>query len=368
MLFLISLAIAGLFSCFCQYLLIRGVQAKVPELTDQVSDFAEKVVTSLNNASMSWSGGVNSAIDKLDSEINEDIFGWVNTTTSAVNGTLNAFVEKMSDALEKTFGDTPLHDPIKDVLNCLIGLKIASVQKGLTWVSEHAHVQFPGVKNDTFSLGALAQVSDSGSASELLANPNGKAKDEITEAVDHVVKKMLKGLKLEAIISAVLLFVWVVFAVAGIIYAFIQIRNGNVYAGKANTDPYVINPDIVDSENANRAEVKAPQEYPDTAAPPYEYHGSKTAAAYEYPTNAAAPYTIQPRAFPTFGPRDNGEVSPTEKIGTVDSQRAVAESARPGHARASSHGHVAEPSPLDEKHNPFINPRSEKRGPNPFAD
>lgn len=366
MIFLLSLALAGLFSCFCQYLLLRGIQAKVPELTDQVADFAENVVTSLNNASMSWSGGVNSAIDKLDSEINEDIFGWVNTTTTAVNDTLNAFVEQMSESLEKTFGDTPLHDPIKDVLHCLIGLKIASVQKGLTWVSEHAHVQFPGVKNDTFSLGALAQLSDSGSAAELLANPNGKAKDEITEAVDHVVDKMVEGIRFEALISMVILIAFLVFAIGGLVYACIQMRSGNIYAGKSSVDPYIINPAIHDNENANTTP-KA-QAYPDTAAPPYEYHSDKAVAAYEYPVNPAAPYTLQPRPFATLGPRDNGEPSPTEKIGTVDSQRAVAESERPGHARTSSYGHVAEPSPLDEKNNPFVDPRSEKRGPNPFMD
>ncbi|KAF2272912.1 uncharacterized protein EI97DRAFT_384781 [Westerdykella ornata] len=299
MLFLLSLGLAGLFSCFCQYLLLKGVQAKVPELTDQVADFAEKVVFSLNNASMSWSEGVNSAIDKLDSEINEDIFGWVNSTTGAINGTLNAFVEKMSQALDDAFGNTPLHDPIKDVLNCLIGLKIESFQKGLTWVQEHAHVNFPGVKNDTFSLGALAQVSDSSSAVELLADPNGKAKDEITEA--------------------------------------------NVYV---NHDPYIINPAFV-PDNANAEKATGNQEYPDTAAPPYEY-----------PVNKAAPYTIQPRPFPTFGP--------TETVGRVDSH-VVSEVARPGHLRASSHGTVADPSPLEEKRNPFDNRNGEKSGWNPFA-
>jgi hypothetical protein len=344
MLFLLALGIAGLFSCFCQYLLLRSIQAKVPELTNQVAGFAEKVVTSLNNASMSWSGGVNGAIGKLDSEINDDIFSWVNTTTSAVNGTLNAFVEKMSNALDDTFGDTPLKDPIKEVLNCLIGLKIASFQKGLTWVQEHAHVQFPGVKNDTFSLGALAKISDSSSAAELLANPNGKAKDEVTEAVDFVIEKLMSGIRTEALISTVIIMIWLAFAIGGAIYACTRLgRRDNAYSGR---DPYIINPALVEEANAQKA-----QEYPNTAAPPYEY-----------PVNKAAPYTLQPRPFPTFGPIvDEAE---SEKVGNVGSH-AVAESARPGHVRASSYGHVADPSPSDEKYNPFVNHRQEKQ--NPFV-
>jgi hypothetical protein len=339
MLFILSLGIAGLFSCFCQYLLLKGVQGKIPELTDQVAGFAEKVVTSLNNASMSWSGGVNGALDKLDTEINDEILGWVNTTTSAVNGTLNTFVEKMSSTLEDVFGDTPLHDPIKEVLNCLIGLKIASFQKGLTWVQEHAHVNFPGVKNDTFSLGALAKLSDSSSAAELLANPNGKAKDEVTEAVNHVVENLVEGIRFEALLSTAILLIWLGFVIGGIIFAsYHLVRNSHSYP---EASPYVINAAAAD--NAEKG-----QEYPDTAAPPYEY-----------PVNKAAPYTLNPRPFPTFGPADA-----EPHVGQVS--RNVAEPARPGHLRASSHGHLADPSPSDEKHNPFASPRDEKR--NPFSD
>jgi len=342
MLLLLSLGVAGLLSCFGQYLLLKSIQAKVPELTNQVADFAGKVVTALNDASMSWSGGVNGAVDKLDSEINDDILDWVNETTSAVNGTLNTFVFEMSSVLEKTFGDTPLHEPIKEVLNCLIGLKIASFQKGLTWVQEHAHVSFPGVKNDTFSLGALAKLSDSESASELLANPSGKAKDEVTEAIDHVIEKIVSGIQTEALISTFLIVIWLLFAVGGIVYACSQVaRSKNVYA---DHDPYVINPALVDNSNAE----KVNPEYPETAAPPYEY-----------PVNKAARHTMQSRRFPTFGPSTD-----EPQVGQVET-RVVAESARPGHARKSSHGLVADPSPLDEKSNPFAHPYDEKRN-NPF--
>jgi hypothetical protein len=355
MLFVLSLGIAGLFSCFCQYLLLKQVQAKVPELTNQVAGFADKVVSSLNNASMSWSGGVNGAMGNLDAEINEEIFGWVNTTTSAVNGTLNTFVEKMSETLDKTFGGTPLETPIKEVLNCLIGLKIASFQKGLTWVQEHAHVNFPSVKNDTFSLGALAKISDSDSAAELLADPSGKARDEVTEAVNHVIEKIISGIQTEALISTALILIWLITALAGAIYAcYYLARRDNAYSG--NYDPYVINPVLADNAQVEK-------QYPDTAAPPYEYQ-AKTTEPAEYPVNRAAPYTLPPRPFPTFGPLDTAPSEP-EKVGQVDAH-VVAESARPGHLRTSSHGHVADPSPLDNNPNPFHTSHNEKR--NPFRD
>jgi len=339
MLFLLSLAIAGLFSCFCQYLLVRGMQKKVPELTDQVADFAEKVVTSLNNASMSWAGGVNGAMGSLDSKINDDIFGWVNKTTDAINGTLNGFVDKMSSTLNDTFGGTILYDPIKEVLNCLIGLKIAGIQKGLQWVEDHAHVNFPGVQNDTLSLGALAKVSDSSSASELLADPNGKAKDEVTEAIDFVIQKLLSGIRTEALISLTILLIWLVIALGGLIYACTHLARRQ----SPQSTAYVVDPTM---------DAPGSREYPAESAPPYEY-----------PVNKAAPYTLQPRPFVAYGV--NGADPEPEKVGQVET-RTVNDSAHPGHYRTSSHGQFADPSPINEKQDPFADYQSRKK--NPFSN
>jgi hypothetical protein len=331
MLFLLSLGIAGLFACFCQYLLLRAIENKTPELTKQVGDFAEKVVGSLNNASMSWSKGVNGAVGGLDDKINEDILGWVNSTTTAVNNTLNGFVDEMSKTLNTTFGNTPLHDPIKDVLNCLIGLKIAGVQKGLTWVQDNAHISFPGVANNTFSLGALAAKSDSDSAAELLADPNGKTRDEITEAVTHVIEKLMNGIQQEALISTALILVWLFVAIGGYVYASTQLfRRDQPYVSRAfNIDPAIDNSAL------------KPAAHEEHAAPP-------SYVANDYNVNKAAPYTLERRPFPTFDAEPE-----SEKVGTVGAQHAITTSQRPGHLRSSSHGDLADPSPLDDRTNPF---------------
>jgi hypothetical protein len=340
MLFLISLGIAGLFSCFCQWLIVRQIQDKAPELTNEVAGFAEKVVNSLNNASTSWSGGVNGAMSKFDGEINGEILGWVNTTTEAVNGTLNAFVEKMSDTLQDVFGDSILKDAIADVLNCLIGLKIAGVQKGLTWVHDHAHVQFPSVNNDTLSLKALAEKSDSDSAAELFNDPNGKSKEEVSEAVNHVIQSLLNGIRTEALISLTLLLIWLFIAIGGFVYASTHMVRRDAAEGSR----YVIDPAVDDAGAA--------KEHPTTPPP------------YEYPINKAAPYTLQPRPFQSYGLHDT---DPSEEKVEQVSARAVTGVVRPDHARTSSHGQLAQPSPSDEKQNPFADshrPRKE----NPFQD
>ena len=56
-LFILSLALAGLFSCLCQYILLKAIEKEVPALTHQIADFTGKVVGELNNASATWATG-----------------------------------------------------------------------------------------------------------------------------------------------------------------------------------------------------------------------------------------------------------------------------------------------------------------------
>jgi hypothetical protein len=313
---------------------LKKIEDKTPELTDEVANFAEKVVVKLNNASMSWSGGVNGAVGKLDKTINDDVLGVVTKGTSAVNETINKFVDKTNEVINKSLGDTILKDAVQEVLKCLVGLKITAIQKGLTWVHDNAHVTFPSVANDTLSLGALAKVSEANSAQELLADPNSKAKDEVTEAIQFVINGMKSGIRTEALISTTLIVIWLIMALGGLAYAITHLARHDTPEGTA----YVVDP-VHDHE---------PKPFPMDGAPP-----SYEPASYAPPT----------RSFRTYAPSDN--YPPTETIGQVEA-RTVTDSSRPGHARVSSHGHLADPSPLDEKRNPFAD--NTPREKNPFGD
>lgn len=214
-LFVLSLAIAGLLACLCQYILLKAIEKEVPALENQIEGFTDKVVNQLNNASEQWAIGTNSIINDTNTKINNDVFGWVNTTTGAINSTLNVFVDEMTDALNSTFGGTILYAPIMDVLSCLVLLKIQGIQKGLTWVSDHAHIDIPMLPNDTLSLGTLQKVSDS-STSILATGPDSSSADAISDAVDHVINALAAAIRQEAIISTCVLLVWVIIALIGI--------------------------------------------------------------------------------------------------------------------------------------------------------
>ncbi|KAL8689235.1 MAG: hypothetical protein Q9224_004688 [Gallowayella concinna] len=216
-LLLLSLAVTGLLACLFQFILLKSLEKEVPKLAAEIGDFAGKVADSINNASAKWATGTNKAISATNADINKDVFSWVNTTTGAMNHTLDVFITETTKVLEKTFGGTILYDPIHEVFNCLIGLKVAGIQKGLTWVHDHAHIDFPLLANNTFSLGAVASRADDNKdpahiskAESFFADPKDETTDKITGAIGKVVKHFEDGIRTEAFISLSLLLLWFV--------------------------------------------------------------------------------------------------------------------------------------------------------------
>lgn len=222
-LLVLSLGITGLLACLCQYILLKVLVKEVPALANEVGDFAGLVVHKLNNASEAWANGTNDAIKGVNGDINHNIFGWVNTTTGAINDTLNAFINESTKVLNETFGGTILYQPVTGVFECLIGLKVAGIQKGLDWVSENAQVDFPQVNSSVFSLGAAASLADTSSggsntstSGSFLSAPGSEAEDKITAAVSKVVKHLEDAIRTEAIISTFIVLLWVVIVLLGI--------------------------------------------------------------------------------------------------------------------------------------------------------
>ncbi len=224
-LLLLSLGITGLLACLCQYILLKAILKEVPALANQVDNFADKVVTSLNNTSSAWANGTNNAISGINNDINSEVFGWVNTTVVAVNGTLDAFIDEANKIMNTTFNGTVLFQPVTGLFNCLIGLKVNSIEQGLTWVSDNAHIDFPLLPDGTFSLGAAASIADhatstpgtaSNASESFLASPGSETTDKISNAVAKVTSHIADAIRTEAIISTCIVLVWVFVVLLGL--------------------------------------------------------------------------------------------------------------------------------------------------------
>lgn len=320
-LLVLSLGITGLLACLCQLILLKAVEKEVPALANEVGNFAGKVVNVLNNASEQWAIGTNHVIGETNNDINKNIFGWVNTTTGAVNHTLNLFVDETTKVLNDTFGGTVLYEPIQGVFECLIGLKIAGIQKGLDWVSDNAQVNFPLFKNDTFSLGAAASLAsdDKQATDSFLASPGSEATDKITGAINKVTAHLEDSIRTEAIISLLIILLWFIVVLIGLVRALVLACKRSKLRGEGGA---TFAGDIPLTEPAR----------------PY----SSAAPAYESPRAPDAPVRF-PR-FPSMVDRRNGPVSENEewrdqKFGFAG-ERGPADHVAAAHMRSSSHGHL----------------------------
>lgn len=219
-LFVLALAVAGLFSAACQALLLKAVEKEAPDLTNSIGNFADQVINTLNNASESWAVATNGAIAGANHDINTQILGWVNVTTGALDDVLDTFISQTTAVLNNTFAGTPLYGPIEEVFQCLIGLKVASIERGLAWVSDNAQVSIPSLPNDTFSIGAIASIAAGDDPSNsFLSQPGDQATNDISAAVVRFTTRLQDAVRTEAILATVVLCIYLFVVLCGIIRA-----------------------------------------------------------------------------------------------------------------------------------------------------
>lgn len=173
--FVLSLAIAGFFSCMCQYILLHGVRSQFPEISQGVGDFAGEIVNRLQNVSEQWAINANAQIKDVNDE-----------------------------------------DALKTVVHCVISIKVESVEKGLIWAHDHAHVELPLFDKNIFSLGANKPVGGDSELKTFLASPSSLTTDELSGAVKRVTGWLHTNLVQETLISTGILLVYVIIVLIGV--------------------------------------------------------------------------------------------------------------------------------------------------------
>lgn len=242
-LFVLALAVTGAFSCLCQWMVMRAIQQEIPALAATVGDFAGDVVTFLEHASMKWANDSNGVILEFQGDINDKMFGHVRNATHAANDTIGKFDDTMHEGLNKAFGGVPpLEKFLSDIIDCLIGNKLDSVQKGLTWVNEQARVTLPLFPVDVFSLGANDSTSGNSSGTKFLSTPSSSVTDEITDAVDGVVETLWSSIIQQVVISIALFLTYLAYVFFAGAQAAVRMAMGDRYVTSSRSKT------LVDSE------------------------------------------------------------------------------------------------------------------------
>jgi len=148
--------------------------------------------------------------------------------------------------LDTAFGNTILYNPINTFVYCIVGSKIDALEKGLTWVSEHAHVTLPTVPEDVL----LLSPESSKELAAPLADAAVGGDDGDGGAVGKLVEHFEKALKAEQMLYGTLLAVYGLVFCAGLAVVIWHSGGKERYAkwqatrgggdGGGDTDPAVV--------------------------------------------------------------------------------------------------------------------------------
>ncbi len=136
----------GILSVQVQLAAIGPLQAHYEKrVNSTVSDFSHSIASQINqgmsNSSGEYAQGINTQILGVQNVINNNLFGWVNTTTSALNDTIVAFYQELQDAVNSTLGGTIFEEPAQEFLRCMIGTKVQNIEKALTFLHDNLQVR-----------------------------------------------------------------------------------------------------------------------------------------------------------------------------------------------------------------------------------
>ncbi|GEM10975.1 plasma membrane fusion protein PRM1 [Rhodotorula toruloides] len=139
---------------------------------DGAGQFSSSVMGVLNermrDASETWANGTNKVVLGLQDDVNNNLFGWVNDTTTSLNSTMNGFYAEITDTITKIFNGTVLEDPALNLIYCLVGSKVNSISTALTWLHNHAHLSLPTVSPSAL----LLSQNRTNDLTSTLTNPN----------------------------------------------------------------------------------------------------------------------------------------------------------------------------------------------------
>ncbi|KAH7025283.1 uncharacterized protein B0I36DRAFT_232212, partial [Microdochium trichocladiopsis] len=201
------IGLSGLMGCAFATLFLRTAEDDALELREAIEIRAEEVSASLHETSTLWANSANSAMGRLNENITGQLQDQIRRVTVGLNTTVTTFSDQLQQALTSAFGDSILRDVVQQALRCLIGTKIDAVQNGLRWVNDQVSVDFPPLPQDVFSVGvSMAQTG----LDHTMLSGGDIIMDNIISAIMYVTDKVRRDISTHAIISSILLLVYLV--------------------------------------------------------------------------------------------------------------------------------------------------------------
>ena len=187
------------------------------------NDFSDTIATAINqnmlNQSAMYAAQVNGEVDIVQNTINDGVFGWVNSTTTTLNTTLNNFYGEIQDLVDTVFGGTILEKPMQDFVFCLIGSKVDEFENALTFMHDNLHVDMPRMNQSSLVL-SPQDVNEVSRPIALAAIGSGSGNEEDDGVVGRIVSSYVKGLKKDRVMFLIFIGIWGVVVLMALLVIF----------------------------------------------------------------------------------------------------------------------------------------------------
>ncbi|WWD21193.1 hypothetical protein CI109_105677 [Kwoniella shandongensis] len=219
---LLFISLLGFLSIQFQLVALDAIKSHAQQNANStVTASADNLATKLNSAaigsSQEYADQYNAVIASYQKRIDEELFGsWVNTTAVTLNSTLVQFYDEVESALNTTFGNTVLYGPINTFVYCILGSKITNLEKGLTWISQHAHIDLPTLPADVLLL-SNSSMNEIATPIAAAAVGSGSDSDDSDGIVGTLIDHFESALVVERNFYAILLGVWLGLCLIGLV-------------------------------------------------------------------------------------------------------------------------------------------------------
>ncbi|KPV73427.1 uncharacterized protein RHOBADRAFT_17124, partial [Rhodotorula graminis WP1] len=213
----LALGVVGLVVVQIQIAILDGPVRRMTKdkATEGAGQFSSSVTGTLNAkmeaAGAEWADSTNRAILGVEDGINDNLFGWVNDTTTTLNSTMVHFYAEITDAITDVFNGTVLEDPALGLVYCLVGSKVDAVSTALTWLHDHAHLSLPTVSPSLLTLSQ--NQSDELTAS--LTNPESAV--STSSIADRLIDAYRRSLEQQRMGFILAIGIWLLVLVMGLV-------------------------------------------------------------------------------------------------------------------------------------------------------
>ena len=151
----------------------------------------------------------------------QNVFGYINTSTTILNTTINQFYEELTTQITNIFGSTPLEGLVLGVSQCIIGSKIEAASTALTWLNEHASITLPRLAADVLQL-SPDDTEEFASSLQSVDSTDQPAANSLVDKLFNQYEKLLRQQRWMAIILLLLYAVVVLCAIIGVCFSRVE--------------------------------------------------------------------------------------------------------------------------------------------------